>query len=149
MISRNELDSPCLSTLWRLLRVSKSLRSLESPEDGTVLRRPVREMLLPFRDSPRFGGLQKGGFRKGGFGRRRCDSKLSTPPTPVTCHKRKQNLRCNFGKFRWRSRFSAMRTKAALQQVKNCTATLKKLRWTKVLLSSLSCGFQAPTLRAC
>ena len=35
-------------------------------------------------------------------------------------------------------------TKAALQQAKNCSATLKKLRCRKV---ALSCGFQAPTLR--
>ena len=74
-------------------------------------------------------------------------------PTPATCHKRKRKLRCSFRnaalqKLHCNIGFSAVRKsfgpEAALQQTKNCTATSKKLRCTKV---ALSCGFQAPTFR--
>ena len=70
-------------------------------------------------------------------------------PTPATCHKRKRKLRCNFRKvalqkLHYNIRFSAVRKsilpKAALQQAKNCSATLKKLRCRKV---ALSCRFPA------
>ena len=55
-------------------------------------------------------------------------------PTPATCHKQKQKLRCSFRnvalqKLHCNIRFSAMRKpflpKAALQQAKNCSETLK------------------------
>ena len=70
-------------------------------------------------------------------------------PTPATCHKRKRKLRCNFRsaalqKLRCNIRFSAVPKwflpKAALQQARNCSATLKKLRCRKV---ALSCRFPA------
>ena len=80
----------------------------------------------------------------------------SINPTPATCHTRKtevsfrkaalQKLRCNIC-------FSAVRTsfffpKAALQQTKNCTATLKKLQLQESgAFVLLSCRFQAPTSR--
>ena len=65
-------------------------------------------------------------------------------PTPATCHQRKRKLRCNFRnvalqKLHCNIRVSAVRKsfspKAALQQAKNCSATLKKLRCRKVALS--------------
>ena len=74
-------------------------------------------------------------------------------PTPATRYNRKQKLHCNFRKVALQKlncniRFSAVRTsflpKAALQQTKNCTATLKKLHCKKV---PLSCRFQDPTFR--
>ena len=70
-------------------------------------------------------------------------------PTPATCHTRKRQLRCNFWnvalqKLHCNIRFSAVwksfSPKAALQQAKNCSATLKKLRCRKV---ALSCRFPA------
>ena len=72
------------------------------------------------------------------------------PSKPTaTCHKRKWKLRCSFWnvalqKLHCNICFSAVRKsfvpKAALQQAKNCTATLKKLRCRKV---ALSCRFPA------
>ena len=65
-------------------------------------------------------------------------------PTPATCHKRKSKLRCNFQKVALQKlhcniRFSAARMSflpnAALQQMKNCIATLQMLRCSKVALS--------------
>ena len=51
---------------------------------------------------------------------------------------------CALLKLHCNIRFSALVPKAALQQAKNCSATLKKLRCREV---PLSCGFQAPTFR--
>ena len=74
-------------------------------------------------------------------------------PTPATCPKRKRKLRCNFWsaalqQLHCNVGFSAVRMscwpKAVLQQAKNCSATLEKVRCKKV---ALSCGFQAPTFR--
>ena len=74
-------------------------------------------------------------------------------PTPATCHKPNRKLRCSFRnaalqKLHCNIGFSAVRMsfspKTALQQAKNCSATLTKLRCRKV---ALSCGFQAPTFR--
>ena len=77
-------------------------------------------------------------------------------PTPATCHKRKRKLHCNFWnaalqKLHCNIRFSAVRTsfvpKAALQQTKNCTATSKSLRCSKVALSCrFPAGFKPPRL---
>ena len=77
-------------------------------------------------------------------------------PTPATCHKRKQKLRCNFRnaalqKLHCNIRFSAVRKsfvpKAALQQAKNCTATSKKLRCRKAAFSCrFPAGFKPPRL---
>ena len=70
-------------------------------------------------------------------------------PTPATCHERKLKLRCSFRnaalqKLHCNICFSAARKsflpKAALQQARNCTATLEKLRCKKV---ALSCRFPA------
>ena len=80
-------------------------------------------------------------------------------PTPATCHKRKQKLRCNLRKWRCRSctaTFAFLRSaeviftkfKAALQQAKNCSATLKtQALQERGAFLPVSCGFQAPTFR--
>ena len=66
-------------------------------------------------------------------------------PHPRKCHKRKRKLRCNFRhaalqKLHFNIGFSAVRKsfgpEAALQQTKKCTATSKKLRCSKVAISS-------------
>ena len=77
-------------------------------------------------------------------------------PTPATCHKPKRKLRCSFRnaalqKLDCNIGFSAVQMsfgpKAALQQVKNCSATLKRLRCRKVALSCrLPSDFKLPRL---
>ena len=77
-------------------------------------------------------------------------------PAPARCHKRKRKLRCSFRnaalqKLHCNIPFSAVRKsfgpKAALQQMKNCTATSKKLRCRKVALSCrFPAGFTPPRL---
>ena len=92
---------------------------------------------------------------------RKCSPEVLNPtplsPTPATCDKRKQKLRCNFQnialqKLHCNIRFPAVRKsllpEATLQQAKNCNATLKKaaLQESGAFLP-LSCGFQAHTFR--
>ena len=70
-------------------------------------------------------------------------------PTPATCHKRKREFHCSFRKVALQKLhcnicLSAARKsflpKAALQQAKNCSATLKKLHCRTF---ALSCCFPA------
>ena len=121
---------------------------------------PFRARIWPFQapKTLRFKGKManfeaKNAIKQGKNAKRTNGAHFMQPtplnPTPATCHMRKQTLRCSFRKVAVQKlhcniRFSAVRTsflpEAALQQAKNCTATLKKLRRRKV---ALSCRFPA------